>query len=80
MVDEWFDYIEMRDNEMGTKDNKTPAGVESVVEVEFTVLGGVDLDRFDELLDCFIEDNIEDTELAEFRDMILDARRTDGKD
>lgn len=61
-------------------ENKTPAGVESMVEVEFTVLGSTDLDRFDVLLDKFIDDDADDAELTEFRDMVLDARRTDGKD
>lgn len=61
-------------------ENKTPAGVESMVEVEFTVLGSTDLDRFDVLLDKFIDDDADENELTEFRDMVLDARRTDGKD
>lgn len=53
---------------------------DNMVEVEITLAPGVDLERFDVLFDGFIDNTVEDAELDEFRDMILDARRTDGKD
>lgn len=66
---------------MANEGNKTPADVETDVEVQFTVLGNTDLDRFDELLELIIDEApLSDAELNEFRDMVVDARRTDGKD
>lgn len=64
-------------------ENKTPANVESLIDVEFTVLGSTDLDRFDVLLDRFIDADdgmMDPAELQEFSDMVVYARRVDGKD
>ena len=60
--------------------NRTPAGQETLVEVEFTVLGNTDLDRFDILLDKFLDDEAGEDDLREFSDMVVYARRVDGKD
>lgn len=78
MVDEWIDKTRKREHDMA-KDEEN-IGQDKMVEVEITLVGGTDLTRFDQLFDGFVDDNIEDSELDEFRDMILDVRRTDGKD
>lgn len=75
---------EKREQDMAKRDNMDKPvaadGVDLMVPIEIILVGGTDLTRFDELFDGFIDDNIEDAELDEFRDMILDVRRTDGKD
>lgn len=48
------------------------------VSVEFTLAGSTDLDRFDDLLESFIEDELDEADETEFRDMILGVRRLDG--
>lgn len=78
MVDEWIDKTRKREHDMA-KDEEN-IGQDKMVEMEITLVGGTDLTRFDQLFDGFVDDNIEDAELDEFRDMILDVRRTDGKD
>jgi hypothetical protein len=69
-----------REHSMATNDESESIGQDLLVPVEITLVGGTDLTRFDQLFDGFVDDNIEDSELDEFRDMILDVRRTDGKE
>lgn len=51
-----------------------------MVSVEFTLVGGTDLDRFDFLLSEFVEESLSLDEEDEFAAMMIAARRLDGKD
>lgn len=65
---------------MGTKEDEDRAATHAMASVEFTLVAGADMDRFDYLLSEFADDSLSQDELDEFGNMVIDARRLDGKD